>query len=121
MPQPTKGQLIANAGLGGFVDPNGKGIEWELQKDGSYSAKEVIVPLGFDEKGKETGQVKYTYSLTPNGRGFLEVGVAKQRIYTKDQKEEAVKTGEIVPGTPQTPVPEKETRSSTASKSRRHK
>ena len=108
MVQPTKGQLIANAALGGFVDPNGKGIEWELQKDGSYTAKEVIVPLGFDEKGKETGQVKYTYSLTPNGRGFLEVGVTKQRIYTKEQKEKAVNTGEILPGAEQSPVPEKD-------------
>lgn len=119
MPQPTKGQLIANAGLGGFVDPTGKGIEWELQKDGSYSAKEVIVPLGFDEKGNETGQVKYTYSLTPNGRGFLEVDVTKQRIYNKKQKEEAVATGEILPGTEVAPVPEKELKKQESSSSKK--
>ena len=112
---PTNGHLVTDSAIGGFVGADGEPIEFEKQKDGSYTAKEVFVPLGFDEKGKESGKVKYTYSLTPNGRGFLEVSVAKQRVYTKEQKEEALATGEIVPGTLEAPVPEKDLKKSSSS------
>jgi len=84
MVQPTNGQLVTDSAIGGFIGADGKGVEWEKQKDGSYTA-ECKVPLAFDEKGKVQGEVKYTYFLTPNGRGFLEVGVSKVKLLTKEQ------------------------------------
>ena len=109
MVQPTNGQLIGQNGIGGLTDANGDTINFVKEKDGSYKPVELFTPLGFDEKGKVTGQVKYTYSLTPKG-DWLEVGVAKQKVFTKEQEEKAKASGVIVAGqeAAQGPIPEKD-------------
>jgi len=109
MVQPTNGQLIGQNGIGNLQDANGDTIQFEKDKDGNYKPVELFTPLGYDEKGKITGQVKYIYSITPKGDWF-EVGVAKQKVFTKEQEEKAKESGVIVAGQEgaQGPIPEKD-------------
>ena len=84
MVQPTNGFII----LGGtnppaFVDANNDAIEWKKEDDGRFTTKEIVKPLGYDDKGKETGKVRYTYALVPDGKGNLVVSVNKQKELTK--------------------------------------
>ena len=84
MVQPTNGYIILGGGNPpAFEGPDGKVIEWKKEEDGSYTCEPIETPLGFDEKGKETGKVKYTYALVPDGKGNLVVSSVKQKVLTE--------------------------------------
>lgn len=103
MAQPTSGQIVSKTKIPVFEDANGEPIQFELQKDGNYTAPECEVPLGFDEKGKKTGVVKYTYTLTADGNNYV-VGVNKVKELTKAGEKAGVDIG----SSENIPVPEDE-------------
>ena len=105
MTVPTEGQLVTEGAIGGFIGADGKGIEWKKQDDGSYIS-ECKVPLAFID-GKPNGEVKYTYSLVPDGKGYLRISVAKAKLLTKEQAVQAEAEKAVV-GDHTVPVPEKD-------------
>ena len=81
MAQPTTGQIVHKSQIPSFEDAAGNKINWEV-KDGIYTA-DCEVPLAFDEKGKQQGSVKYTYTMTPDGNEFV-ITVGKEKIPAKE-------------------------------------